>query len=181
MKIPRKDANWFYVDESGDPTFYDRKGNLLVGQPGCSPILILGFIETTDPKPLRQALSDLRALIINDPYFVDVPSLAKTRIAFHAKDDLPEIRFQVYKLLAELDFKAQFIVARKLERVFRNSFKADEHAFYDHLVSRLFQNALHRYKDNHIIFAKRGSPRAAGSPHGRHPTRRPAFFGTVAG
>ena len=30
-------------------------------------------------------------------------------------------------------------------------------AFYDHLVSRLFQNALHRHQHNLIYFAKRGS------------------------
>ena len=44
MKKPQSGSTWFFVDESGDPTFYDRKGNLIVGQPGCSPILILGLI-----------------------------------------------------------------------------------------------------------------------------------------
>jgi len=102
-------------------------------------------------------LLQLQQTIGNDPYFDGVPSLAKTKIAFHAKDDLPEIRFQVYKLLATLDFRAQFIVARKIERVFRNNFGAEELAFYAHLVSKLFTNALHRYQDNFIYFAKRGS------------------------
>src|SRR5690242_6465366 len=108
MKAPKTGSNWFFVDESGDPTFYDGKGNLIVGQEGCSPILLLGFVETQDPSALRKALLELQQTIVNDPYFEGVPSLSKTRIAFHAKDDLPEIRFQVYKLLATLDFKAQF-------------------------------------------------------------------------
>lgn len=157
MKRPKAGSNWFFVDESGDPTFYDRKGNLIVGEQGCSPILLLGFIETSDPVALRRGLSALQQTIVNDLYFSDVPSLAKTATAFHAKDDLPEIRFQVYKLLATLDFKAQFIVARKVERVFRNNFAAKELAFYDHLVTTLFTNALHRYQENNIYFAKRGS------------------------
>jgi hypothetical protein len=38
MKKPRTGSTWYFVDESGDPTYYDRKGNLIVGQPGCSPI-----------------------------------------------------------------------------------------------------------------------------------------------
>jgi len=157
MKTPQNGENWFFVDESGDPTFYDRKGNLIVGQEGCSPILLLGFIETTDPVSIRQALLELQHEVVTDPYFQGVPSLKKTRIAFHAKDDLPEIRYKVYKLLGTLSFKTQIIVARKIERVFRNRFDANEHRFYDHLITRLFQNTLHRYERNHIYFAKRGS------------------------
>lgn len=157
MKKIQPGQTYFFVDESGDPVFYDRKGNLIVGQSGCSPILILGFIETQSPKQLRQGILTLQKEIIGDTYFQNVPSLRKTAVAFHAKDDLPEIRYRVFKLLAGLDFKAQFVVARKIERVFRNSFEASEAAFYDHLVSLLFENVLHRYQENHIYFAKRGS------------------------
>ena len=41
MKEPLEGSNWFFVDESGDPTFYDPRGNVIVGQPGCSTVLIL--------------------------------------------------------------------------------------------------------------------------------------------
>lgn len=157
MKRTQLGYSYFFVDESGDPVFYDRKGNLIAGQPGCSPILILGFIETQTPQQLRQKILALQKEIVGDPYFQDIPSLRKTAVAFHAKDDLPEIRYRVFKLLADLEFKAQFVVARKIERVFRNSFETCEAAFYDHLVSLLFENVLHRYQDNHIYFAKRGS------------------------
>lgn len=157
MKQPLAGASWFFVDESGDPTFYDRQGNLIVGQVGCSPILILGFVETQNPDSVRQAVLQLQQEVIRDPYFQDFPSLKKTAVAFHAKDDVPEIRYQFFNLLSTLDFTAQFVVARKIERVFRNSFQAREEAFYDHLVSRLFQNALHRHQHNLIYFAKRGS------------------------
>jgi hypothetical protein len=157
MKRAKPGSTWFFVDESGDPTFYDRKGNLIVGQPGCSPILILGLIETQDPAPIRTAVLELQQEVVHDPYLQDFPSIAKTAVAFHAKDDVPEIRYRFFTLLRSLDFKAQFVVARKLERVFRNSFEAKEAAFYDHLVSLLFQNLLHRYDHNLIYFSKRGS------------------------
>jgi hypothetical protein len=157
MQKAQSGSNWFFVDESGDPTFYDRTGNLIVGQEGCSPILVLGFIETQQPEPIRQALLKLQREVVSDPYFEAVPSLTGTRVAFHAKDDLPEIRYRVFKLLAELDFKAQFVVARKIEKIFRNSFHARENEFYDHLVSQLFQNTLHRFEVNYVYFAKRGS------------------------
>ncbi|MCL4871965.1 MAG: DUF3800 domain-containing protein [Anaerolineae bacterium] len=157
MKQPQDGQNWFFVDESGDPVFYDRRRKLIVGEASCSPILMLGFIETTDPHSLRQSILKLQQEIVADPYFAGVPSLAKTQIAFHAKDDLPEIRYRVYKHLATLDFRAQFVVARKSERIFLNQFGGNEGVFYDSLITRLFQNVLHRYQRNSIIFAKRGS------------------------
>jgi len=157
VKKARPGTQWFFVDESGDPTFYDRQGNLIVGQPGCSSILILGFIETQTPDAIRKAVLDLKSEVVNDPYFRDFPSIQQTTIAFHAKNDLPEIRYRFFKLISGLDIRAQFIVARKVERVFRNRFNAQETAFYDHLVSLLFQNALHRVENNLIYFSKRGS------------------------
>ena len=81
----------------------------------------------------------------------------KTHRAFHAKDDAPEVRYLVYQVLAKLNFKAQFVIARKIERVFRNSFDAKETKFYDHLVSQLFTNVLHRHAENHVYFSQRGS------------------------
>jgi len=163
VKKPKPGSTWFFVDESGDPVFYDRAGNLIVGQPGCSPILILGLVELREPESARRAILNLQQEIVHNPYFKDFPSIKRTAVAFHAKDDLPEIRYEFFKLLTTLDFKAQFVVARKIERVFRNTFEAKETAFYDHLVSRLFENMLHRYEQNFVYFAKRGS-RARQSP-----------------
>ena len=157
MKKPKPGQTWFFVDESGDPTFYDRKGNLIIGQEGCSPILLLGFVEIQNPDPIRQAIVKLQSELVHDPYFQDFPSLQRTAVAFHAKDDLPEIRYEFFKLAASLDFQAQFVVARKIERVFRNNFQAREYTFYDHLVAQLFQNMLHRFENNAIYFSKRGS------------------------
>jgi hypothetical protein len=157
MRKTKPGSIWYFVDESGDPVFYDRRGNLIVGQPGCSKILILGFIETQDPESIRKPVLNLQNEIIRDPYFQNVPSIAKTAVAFHAKDDTPEVRYRFFKLIADLNFKCQFIVARKIERVFRNNFKADENLFYDHLVSMLFQSVLHRYQNNYIYYSKRGS------------------------
>lgn len=157
MKKPLPNSVFFFVDESGDPTFYDRKGNLIVGQEGCSTLLILGMVKITNPNPVRQAICALQSDLVNDPYFREFPSIQKTKIAFHAKDDVPEIRYQFYKLLAGLDFQAQFVVARKIERVFRNNFHSDEHAFYDHLITRLFDGKLHKHQQNYIYYSKRGS------------------------
>jgi hypothetical protein len=157
MKKIKPGLVYFFVDESGDPTFYDRKGNLIIGQPDCSPLLILGLVEINDPVPDRQSILKLQKELVADPYFKDFPSIQRTKIAFHAKDDLPEIRYSFFKLLTGLDFQAQFIVARKVERVFRNNFHSKENEFYDHLITQLFQGKLHSHEQNEIYYAKRGS------------------------
>jgi hypothetical protein len=157
VKSPKDGEAYFFGDESGDPTFYDRYGKCIVGQFGCSPILILGFIETQDPSTLRRAILSLHAKVISDPILNRLPSARKTAIAFHAKDDPPEVRYLFYNLIREMEFKTQLIVARKIERVFRERHRGKENEFYDDLVTHLFETALHRFKHNEIVLATRGS------------------------
>ncbi len=130
---------------------------MIVGTEGCSPILGIGFIETDQPSEIRRVIAEIHNQIAGDKYLQSIPSIVKTNRAFHAKDDAPEVRYLVYQALAKLNFKAQFVVARKIERVFRNSFDAKETKFYDHLVSQLFTNVLHRHAQNHVYFSQRGS------------------------
>src|SRR5438067_13227935 len=115
MKTPKRGNTHFFVDEAGDPTFYNKKGRLIVGQGGCSPLLSLGLIETSNPRGMRQAVLDLHAEVLADTYLQKIPSFADTSIAFHANKDCPEVRYLVYKLLSTLDFKAQFVVSCKSE------------------------------------------------------------------
>ncbi len=157
MKKPVERCRYFFVDESGDPTFYDSNGNLIVGKEGCSKTLILGFISTEDPHAIRTKLASLRNEIEKDPIFSGVPSMKKTLLTFHAKDDLPEVRYKVFETLKALDYSAQIIVGRKIEAQFRKRFKADENAFYDYLVSNLFEIVLHTSTQNKIYFSKRSN------------------------
>jgi len=153
-KIP---INYFFVDESGDPYFYDRYGNFIVRKNGCSKILILGFIRTEKPEVIRKAINELREEIKKDEYLKDIPSVKKSLIAFHTTDDCPEVREKVYKSILELPFKAEFIVGRKIEKIFIKRHKKKPNLFYDDLVSKLFQNQLHKAEKNIIYFAVRGN------------------------
>ncbi|MFD3164862.1 DUF3800 domain-containing protein [Herpetosiphon sp. NSE202] len=148
---------YFFVDESGDPTFYDKRGNLIVGEQGCSKILLLGFIKTDDPARLRSHVQQFQQFVVNKPEYQQIPSLAKTKKALHAKNDVAQIRDSFFEEIATMEFSAQFVVARKVEKVFRNNFQAQETQFYHHLISVLFQNNLHLHHKNHIYFAQRGS------------------------
>lgn len=157
MKKLQNLTNYFFVDESGDPTFYDKRGNFIVGNLGISKTLILGFIKTSNPKIIRQKLSQLKQEISQDNYLEGIPSVKKSLIAFHAKDDCPEVREKVFKVIKDLDFSAEIFVARKIQNIFNTRHHRSENEFYDDLVTKLFQNKLHLAKNNEIFFAVRGT------------------------
>jgi hypothetical protein len=156
MKAPQENTLFFFVDESGDPYFYDRTGTLAVGKEGCSKILLLGFVRTEEPDSIRKVVLRLQAEISGDRYLSTVPSVKKSTLAFHATDDCPEVRERVFKAIVDLPFKSEFIVARKLESVFKARHKKSPNLFYDDLVTKLFQNQLHHSKQNIVYYAMRG-------------------------
>jgi hypothetical protein len=157
MRKEEKEKEYFFVDESGDPTFYNRFKTLIVGKEGCSKILMLGFVKTENPEKIRKALTDLRKEISADEYLKSIPSFGKSMESFHAKDDCPEIREKVFKLIKKLNFRSEFIVARKIENIFNKKYKRRESSFYDDLIVKLFENKLHIAKNNYVYFAKRGN------------------------
>lgn len=157
MKEKRPSRLYFFVDESGDPYFYNRHGELIVGKEGCSKILILGLIKTETPEVLRASLEKTRQEIAEDRYLAAIPSVKKSLLAFHATDDSAEVREKVFKTVVSLDFKSEIIVARKLENVFISRHKKSPNLFYDDLVTKLFQNQLHTSAENVIYFAVRGN------------------------
>ncbi|MCF7795692.1 DUF3800 domain-containing protein [Patescibacteria group bacterium] len=157
MKEISDNKNYFFVDEAGDPVFYNKYGKNIVGTEGCSKILILGFIITKNPKIIRDEIFKLKKEIQNDKYLQNIPSMIKTKKYFHAKDDCPEIREKFFKMILKLDFKAEFIVARKNEKIFKSKYKGKQNLFYDDLIIKLFKNKLHFSKENDIYFEVRGN------------------------
>lgn len=159
----------FFVDEAGDPALFSGKGRILVGESGCSGYFMLGRLEVANPEALEQALADLRTNLLADPYFKRVPSMQperrKTALAFHAKDDVAEVRREVFKLLLTFDLRFSAVVRDKsallayvqqrneLEANYR--YKGDE--LYDSLVEELFRRFHPLNEDTRICFARRGN------------------------
>jgi hypothetical protein len=110
-----------YVDEAGDPTLFGRKrgSGVIVGNDGCSKFFIMGKLEVADSKGLSEKLTNLRHELLADPYFAGVesfkPERPKTAHGLHGNNDLPEVRYQVFKLLRELgsDLRFHAVVADK--------------------------------------------------------------------
>ena len=159
----------YFVDEAGDGTLFDGKGRVIIGGEGCSRFFILGFVDIPNPVSLTHEMSELRATLLADPYFRGIPSMQpdqrKTALAFHAKDDVAEVRREVFSLLrrhtgirffavvkdkrATLDY-----VLSRNEREPRYRYEPNE--LYDHLVRRLFKNMLHKDDAYDLYFARRG-------------------------
>lgn len=157
MKNPLNKKIYYYVDESGDPVFFNRKGKDLVKSGDSSPVFIVGYLEAEEPKSISKAINTLREDVSTDEYLKDIPSLKNSIVHFHAKDDCAEVREKVFKAIKSLDLKAYIIVARKNSDQFRTKFKGRASNLYEYLVEKLFENRLHLYSEIDIYFSKMGN------------------------
>lgn len=158
----------YFVDEAGDPTVFGARGQVLVGSTGCSRFFILGLADVEEPMKLAADLVALRARLIADPYFRGVPSMQpkqrKTALLFHAKDDLPEVRREVFELIRRHAIRFSAVVRDKLAILayVRRRNEADPdyryrpNELYDFMVRRLFKERLHKYGAYRVCFARRG-------------------------
>jgi hypothetical protein len=158
----------YFVDEAGDGTLFSRRGKVIVGTPGCSLFFILGLVYIPDRETISRELNDLRTQLLADPYFAGVPSMQpkarKTALAFHAKDDLPEVRREVFSFLQRHDLHFSAVVRDKsqvmnyVRQRNRNdsSYRYHPNELYDYMVRRLFKGRLHKDDAYNIYFAKRG-------------------------
>ena len=159
-----------FVDEAGDPTLFANRRRAIVGTPGCSRFFILGKLEVDDPVGLGHRLTDLRHTLLANPYFANVPSFDPTRdktaVMFHAKDDVPEVRYEVFKLLVAEGIALRFhaVVCDKeqiVQQVQRRNqtepdYRYQHNELYDGLMRSLF-GKFHRLADTYeVCIARRG-------------------------
>jgi len=158
---------YYFVDETGDFNLFNKKGQIIVGNEGVSNFLMVGVADISNPDELTKNIDELRKNLLSDPYYKNVPSMQlsnkKTALLFHAKNDLPEIRREVFKLLKTSGIKVIAAIRRKIELAkFAKTYfnytgtKLSENEIYDDLIKRLFRNMLHKADENTIVFSKRG-------------------------
>ncbi|HXP59175.1 MAG TPA: DUF3800 domain-containing protein [Dongiaceae bacterium] len=160
-----------FVDEAGTPTLFHESGKPIADTYGCSRFFILGKLEVENPPALAAALTELRQKMLADPLFAGTesfkPERKKTAVAFHAKDDLPEVRFRVFDLLRGFGGQLRFyaVVCDKLRltetesarRAKEPGYRFNENSVYDCLMRELF-GKFHRLADRYEInVARRGN------------------------
>lgn len=160
-----------FVDEAGDTTLFGKHGKVLVGTEGTSRFFMVGRLEVGDLPMLEADLASLRAELMADPLLNTVPSMlpetGKTSLFFHAKDDIPEVRHAVFKLLRTHDLRFSAVVRDKqvlLKEVRAQMaespayrYKADGHQLYDQLSAQLFNRFGQFGSNREVTFAVRGS------------------------
>lgn len=170
-EIERTVASALYLDEAGDPTLFAKGGKVVADTEGCSRFFILGKLEVMDAAALEADLAALRADILADPYFKGVPSFEpgrnKTAIAFHAKNDLAEVRYRVFQVLRRHELRFYAVVRDKLRLLDyvqqRNRIEPDYrydptgNELYDELTRELFGRVHRLGHSAKVIFAQRGS------------------------
>ena len=160
-----------FVDEAGTPTLFHESGKIIVDTFGCSRFFILGKLEVENPAALATKLTTLRQQMLADPMFAGTesfkPERKKTAVAFHAKDDLPEVRFRVFDLLRQCGDQLRFyaVVCDKYElhqqeaakRAAQPGYRFNENSVYDFLMRELF-GKFHRLADRYeVCVARRGN------------------------
>jgi hypothetical protein len=162
----------YYVDEAGDPNIFNKRGRVIIGSEGCSRYFLLGFLEVPNPQQLSNEMHALHQELLNDPYFKNVPSMQpanrKTAVAFHAKDDPPEVRREVFRLLqrySELKFfaavkdKEEELTYSYAQQRQNPTYRYNANQLYEFLIWRSFKGCLHKADEYHVYFASRGNKR----------------------
>jgi hypothetical protein len=156
-----------FIDEAGDFSLFNRRKQVVLGIEGVSNYFMVGAAFVADPEALNQQLALLRDDVLRDPLLNRIPSLdparKKTALAFHAKDDVPEVRYKVFSLLAITDVQVFAVIRTKqalieeASMLFRRGIRLSENEIYDELLSRLLRNRLHLAESNTIVVARRGT------------------------
>ena len=127
---------------------------------------MVGMAQIEAPSRLQAEMRALRAKLSADPYLARIPSMATTRrktaVCFHAKDDCPEVRREVFSLLRQHEIKVLVAIRRKADLAQRTrkekklGVRWRPDAVYDDLVKRIFRDVLHKADTNEIVVARRG-------------------------
>lgn len=169
MQTKDESTRYYFVDESGSGVLFNRFGRVVLDQDGVSVHFILGALTVKHPTKLHRELNRLRNDLLKDPYFAKVPSIKpgakKTAQSFHAKDDIPEVRREVYRELMQHDLKfvSEVKSMRSVLRYVQERNKVDveyryhPNELYDFMVRLLFRNLLHKSDEINICFARRGN------------------------
>jgi len=127
--------NYYYIDESGH----------LINN---SNIFIHGCIKTDTPENINNAIDIIKSSIRDNIYFQD-PNIINDFIknGFHAVENHPDIRAQLYMHLPLLNYRAYFVLLKKTDSFYKNLIN-------NSTPSEVFTETLKKLLINRIISNK---------------------------
>lgn len=152
----KKEAkSYIFLDESGKPEIYSRKGTNLVEARLASRYLAIVAIRTMDHLALQQAVTEKRLELLHDPALSVKFSPAYSLDAFHAQTDYPEVKRKVYEWIRDcsLELKITAIVAEKAKAY--AALQRDPARLYATVAGQLLKRFLHTAEDIEVVFSRR--------------------------
>lgn len=146
---------YIFLDESGKPEIYSRKGVNLVEANLASRFLVIVAIRIADHLALQQAVTEKRLELLRDTALSSTFSPAYSLDAFHAQTDYPAVKRQFYERIRDcpLELKIAAIVAEKLKSY--APLQRDPSRLYAMVAGQLLKRFLHASDDIEVIFSRR--------------------------
>jgi len=157
--MPKKTdkKSYIFLDESGKPEVYSRKGTNLVKQGSASKFLIIVAVRVSDQLKIQELVTEKRLEILRDKSLSSRFSTAYSLNAFHAQTDYKEVKESFYKWINEcpVDLKISAIIAEKMKAY--SSLQRESSRMYATVAGELLKRLLHTAEDVEVIFSRRDS------------------------
>lgn len=146
---------YIFLDESGKPEVYSRKGADLVTANLASHHLVIAAVRTPDQLSLQKEVTEIKLKILKNKKISSKFSTAYSLDAFHAQTDYPEVKQLFYKWITKckLDLKIAVIVADKMKAY--SSLQQNPAQLYAVVSGELLKRFLHTANEIEVIFSRR--------------------------
>lgn len=144
---------YFFIDESGDPTFYAGRKRPLWIEPFFDPVLMLGMVVIENRGVLAKKILEFQENILNDPLFNTISSVVKGNWFLHASNDHVEVRLKFFEFLRQQeDIKCYVAIGRKNPEIFHNKHNGNATEFYFDLLNKLLSRFDYKEDERHMLF-----------------------------
>lgn len=145
--------HYFFIDESGDPTFYGRRKRPLWTEPTFKPILMMGMVVVEDKQALYQRVLDFQKAILNDPLFNTIYSVKQPNWFLHASKDHSDIRLKFIEFLRkQRGIKCYVAIGRKQPDIFHHKHNGNAAEFYFDMLNKLLGQFKYAKGDKYMLF-----------------------------
>lgn len=151
----KKQKEYIFLDESGKPEVYSKKGINLVAAGSASKYLVIAAARTPDQLLLQKEVTSIRLKILRNKKVASKFSTTYSLDAFHAQTDYPEVKELFYKWIknCKLDLKIAVIIAEKLKAY--SSLQQHPAQLYAVVSGELLKRVLHTANEIEVIFSRR--------------------------
>lgn len=151
----KNQKEYIFLDESGKPEVYSKKGANLVAKKLASKYLVIAAVRTTDQLSIQKEVTAVRLKILRNKRISSMISTSYSLDSFHAQTDYLEVKNLFYEWIknCKLDLKIAVIVADKLKAY--STLQQNPAQLYVVASGELLKRFLHTANEIEVIFSRR--------------------------